>query len=515
MANTTLNVIMNTKKTGTGEKDLKSGLGGLKKGLGEVVQGLTGFSLASLGAAGAVVGIVKGISAAVNKYTEYADQIRTMSNLTGMQAEETSRLYQLSDDYGISAEKLTTILQGANRNGFEPSIDNLADLSDKYLALESPLERNKLLMETLGRQGMDYAEVMKLGGDAIRERAAAVEDGLILDEEALQKSRDYQMAVDGLGDSFDALVMSIGSGVIPALTGMVEWLTNLFAKSQEIKTAFQQEASQVAENADSYEEYLVQMADASRGVSIFTAMQERMSEDMWNASQAADDLNDGMGQWNLTTLEVAESTEELNGALIGQDGYVRILSGSMDELTKKELFNAAAKNLDGEAALALANEMGLLDDESRAYLTQLELLNQQLVAGEITAEQYAEQVRLMGEMIDAQSGKELDLKVILEGADEFWRLWSVTQTWSSNPLGMKLQPIAQAEGGDWYVTRPTLFLAGEAGPERATFTPLRGGSGQAAPAGAGVVINWQGSVRSEMDIEMIARRLAELMQRRM
>ena len=35
----------------------------------------------------------------------------------------------------------------------------------------------------------------------------------------------------------------------------------------------------------------------------------------------------------------------------------------------------------------------------------------------------------------------------------------------------RFQPIRQAEGGDWWVTRPTMFLAGEAGPERATFTP--------------------------------------------
>lgn len=31
---------------------------------------------------------------------------------------------------------------------------------------------------------------------------------------------------------------------------------------------------------------------------------------------------------------------------------------------------------------------------------------------------------------------------------------------------------AQANGGDYMVSRPTLFLAGEAGPERATFTPI-------------------------------------------
>lgn len=37
----------------------------------------------------------------------------------------------------------------------------------------------------------------------------------------------------------------------------------------------------------------------------------------------------------------------------------------------------------------------------------------------------------------------------------------------------KLPVIPQATGGDWLVRQPTLFLAGEAGTERATFTPIR------------------------------------------
>lgn len=43
----------------------------------------------------------------------------------------------------------------------------------------------------------------------------------------------------------------------------------------------------------------------------------------------------------------------------------------------------------------------------------------------------------------------------------------------------------QAVGGDYWVTRPTLFLAGEAGPERATFTPA-GRSGGAGGSGVNV-----------------------------
>lgn len=41
----------------------------------------------------------------------------------------------------------------------------------------------------------------------------------------------------------------------------------------------------------------------------------------------------------------------------------------------------------------------------------------------------------------------------------------------SGPRGGGEGPILNALGGDYWVTKPTLFIAGEAGPERATFTP--------------------------------------------
>ena len=49
---------------------------------------------------------------------------------------------------------------------------------------------------------------------------------------------------------------------------------------------------------------------------------------------------------------------------------------------------------------------------------------------------------------------------------------------------------AQASGGDYLVTRPTWFLAGEAGPERATFTP-RGSTASSAGSAVNVSITIQ------------------------
>ncbi len=53
--------------------------------------------------------------------------------------------------------------------------------------------------------------------------------------------------------------------------------------------------------------------------------------------------------------------------------------------------------------------------------------------------------------------------------------------------GLQGLPFGHAIGGDLMVDKPTLFLAGEAGPERATFTPMNGGSKSSAPSSGGGV----------------------------
>ena len=65
---------------------------------------------------------------------------------------------------------------------------------------------------------------------------------------------------------------------------------------------------------------------------------------------------------------------------------------------------------------------------------------------------------------------------------------------------------AQASGGDYLVRRPTLFLAGEAGAERATFTPMSGAASGTAP----MHVHVEADGRSLVDfvVEQVGNRLA-------
>ena len=304
MPNAIIKFIIDTTHNGKGVAEAENGLKNLKKGLNDTVKELTGFNLGQIGAAAAIGAVVAGVSQAIGNYNELANAVREVTNLTGMNAEESSRLLQLSDDYGISQEKLTTILQGANKAGFQPTIENLATLSDSYLALENPLERNKLLIEKFGKSGMDYAEIMKLGGDAIRDKAAEVSADNIVDERGLEISREFQMAQDELGDTLSGVGNTIAKGVMPVITDfllgladIVQGIGDILDGGARLRAEFASETKAIASNADSYEEYL-----------------------------------DGLRDYEIQQIKNMDATDEMKDALIRQ-----IEASSNAELVQKAL----------------------------------------------------------------------------------------------------------------------------------------------------------------------------------
>ena len=67
---------------------------------------------------------------------------------------------------------------------------------------------------------------MEQGGDKIRKMSAEIDGSLVLTEEAIKASDDYQKAVDNLNDSMDALKIQIGNELIPTVTKLTEGLNN-------------------------------------------------------------------------------------------------------------------------------------------------------------------------------------------------------------------------------------------------------------------------------------------------
>lgn len=203
-------------------KRVDSSLDNLAKGSRMAVGSWTELT-SVLGLAGRVVGAVKKVfDETIVSTVTYAKQVRDLSRNLGVTSEETSRLIQVADDYQVSVGSLETAMKMALKNGFQPTTANLADLADKYVALQSPTERAAMLTKIFGRNWAELTPMLEQGGEALRKQAAEIDKNLILTAEQVKAAREYEIALDNWNDSITALKTNIGNELIPTLTKMID-----------------------------------------------------------------------------------------------------------------------------------------------------------------------------------------------------------------------------------------------------------------------------------------------------
>lgn len=221
-ASGTLNKIQ-SELTQTGQAG-KSGFMGMASGALAAVGGV-----AAVGAAvGTAANFVKG---AVNDWADYNEQIRKMSIATGAAPEDLSRMMQAADDLGVSMDSLQTAFKLVAKNGIQPTIENIAKLSDDLLAIEDPTKRAEEAARLFGRQWAEIAPFVLASGDAIREGTAAISDSLVATQESIDKSREYKVQLDNLADAWTGVKNSIAMEAMPVMTDatgiMNEMATNI------------------------------------------------------------------------------------------------------------------------------------------------------------------------------------------------------------------------------------------------------------------------------------------------
>ncbi len=93
------------------------------------------------------------------------------------------------------------------------------------------------------------------------------------------------------------------------------------------------------------------------------------------------------------------------------------VKASLQEVTKQQLFNIASANLSAEASLALARDMGILNEESYGAYTIMQSLDAQYQAGKISSAEYAAQVAALGSAIAGLQDKTVTVttKFVNEG----------------------------------------------------------------------------------------------------
>ncbi len=568
MANNVVEIILKTLKKGDGEKQVSGALGGLNTGLINFSMGMNAIKQAYQLLAGVT-------QALVGDTLDYAGQIRDLTRETGMSADEASRLTQVADDLQISFGSLETAAKSAARQGITLTTDALAQMSDEYLALEPGAERTRYALEKFGKQaGPEMQKFLEKGSGAIREMSASIDDSMRLTEEQVDSALELEQAWDGLEDAAHGIGYEIGNFLVPKLATAANAALTLLTSTQQLDVLFQQHEGVMRTSGKSWEEYSAEIIRSGLASGQFTGAQLRMAmaiddgtlvlsehKDRVNelmvavdgASEAAYNNAEANGMLDRTQEMVRDGAGEMAGAMDKLAPSISDITSMFGELTKELIFNAAAANLDGNAALALAGAMGMIDPKTKAALDQIAVLTDKydknedgaisaaeaadgftasisglaeaaLVAGDRdpyetmmansdAAWEAVNKVKVEIEDIPADKLVNLTIDVTYNGQmpDQSWMddLDNGGPTPAEGAIDGMLAGGGEAQAGMGY-------WVGEQGPEY--FRPAQNGTVYAngeTPAG-GVNVNVYGpvTVREDTDIEKIAARLAELVRRR-
>jgi hypothetical protein len=272
--------------------------------------------------------VQRAVSEITNTYIDYANQVRTISQVTGQSAEAVSRILQVTDDYKISAESLNVVMKKMAGEGFALSIDSLASLSDEYLTLNPGVERQIFLNEKFGRQGVAFAEIMLAGGAAIRSQSDAIAKGLILTQEGVDAAREYEKALDSLDEQKQALALTVGSVLVPAMAKWMDQLNTTLTVMPQMGNTFEDFRQAAIYGSESYAEYRETMKKFYQELSFseefvlsLTTDLSYLSEEEYNLQKSTQGVT---GELNEAEMAARRMRDALLGIPTSVDVNIRV-----------------------------------------------------------------------------------------------------------------------------------------------------------------------------------------------
>ena len=342
----------------------------LNKGLGSAKQSLQGFGsemakqvIGTLSLTTAIYKLGKGVADSITDWADYADTMRLSAEMAGITTEEMSRLTQAADDFRVPMETMQRSMEMALKNGFIPTIDNLAALSDRLLAIDDPALRAAEASKIFGKSYADMMPFLLAGGEAIRDVTDGISDSLVVTAEAAQQAKEYKDALDALGDAWVGLKNKIGQFAVPALTDVINNLAGQpteLMKMQDVVTAAAKKAFD--DKKISAEEYQAVLDNVSTSTGTYT---EYVSK-----------LNFMLGILNKTNGDAAESTEGLSESELAA-AKAALAAAEAQAKMNAELANITTLDANYQGIIDLAYEYtDMLEEKETLQIERQKLINQ-------------------------------------------------------------------------------------------------------------------------------------------
>jgi hypothetical protein len=433
-----------------------------------------------------------------------------------------------------------------NRDGTVNVNETFLNTIDALNKIPDATTRAARAQEIFGRSWMDVAELVGLGAEGVREAMASVEDAKIIDDDEIAKARRFRDALDGLKGVAESLSIEVGETLVPVLTEAAETLTRLSKLSSALKLP--EVASWLTKlgplgAANKLIDVYEGIGGAVSGLfteekkvadfsSTFTQSQDMVADSITSAGEAFD----------AAQAEIAKYATQQYTAQDAIDDAIEAQQRQNDELAEqRDKFQAAADSIyslhDAEYAAQKA-----IEDANEALTTEggnlFEIRQTSERAAQAIGKLADEQVTATGVTRDSAQGQRVWTEKMLESAstlsgplqrevlghiarmngipeekiteitaqdnamailvDHLSRLRAIprevstrlrvtgqTVTRGGDGIGARatnLVSVAGATGG--IVTRPTMALIGEAGPE--AVIPLNTTPGSSPLPGGGL-----------------------------
>lgn len=192
---------------------------------------------AGVGALAAGIGILA--AQGIQNFVDNAAKVRDFGRAAGTSAEQSSKFVSALDDMEISSEAgakaMFKLAKGVGDGSvdldkFGASVTRTKDgtvdmeatflsIADAYNATHDPAQKAALLTEAFGKAGQNLIPIMEKGSAGIRELFANAD--LAFSQKDLDAARQYELAMDKLGDSVGQLQREMGGGLVPVMADFV------------------------------------------------------------------------------------------------------------------------------------------------------------------------------------------------------------------------------------------------------------------------------------------------------
>lgn len=358
-----INIASLFASVGIDTTQLQKGLGGAKQSLSQFGGEMAKQVIGTLSLTTAIYKLGKGVADSITDWADYADTMRLSAQMAGVTTEEMSRLTQAADDFRVPMEVMQRSMEMALKNGFTPTIDNLAALSDRLLAIDDPALRAAEASKIFGKSYADMMPFLLAGGEAIRDVTDGISDSLVVTAEAAQQAKEYKDALDALGDAWVGLKNKIGQFAVPALTDVINNLAGQPTELMKMQDTVLAAAKEAFDN---------QKISAGEYQSIL----DNVSTSTGTYTEYVSKLNFMLGILNKTNGDAAESTEGLSESELAA-AKAALAAAEAQAKMNAELANITTLDANYQGIIDLAYEYtDMLEEKETLQIERQKLINQ-------------------------------------------------------------------------------------------------------------------------------------------